>query len=143
MTKSLGFLRLKDSTLGVKFQRDSESETLYSLSCKRPQARVALRFPSKVPVTKASLIAEEESDTSKLKGEKVMTDWNSFPKAVKASVWGNAPAYRDEFYHAKFDGNGEVVPGWNAENWMMGIAGGVKFSTRNARTVTYPRGTRK
>lgn len=68
-----------------------------------------------------------------------MADWDQFSRAVKQSVWGTQAIRHDEFYHAKFDSNGDVIPGWNAEKWILGITEGAKFSNRNARTVTNPR----
>jgi hypothetical protein len=47
----------------------------------------------------------------------------------------------DPFYQAKFAGNGDVRPDWNAEQWILAITGGVRFPSRGCVTVTHPRRT--
>jgi hypothetical protein len=66
--------------------------------------------------------------------------WKAYASEIKASVWDLSPEAIDLF-HDKFSPiTGEVVPGWNAHEWQLGITGGVMLSTRGCHTVTHPRG---
>jgi hypothetical protein len=91
-----------------------------------------------------------------------MTDWSSFPKAVKAQVWGTEeleahdpnPLWRSKFtgqviHHPRADGNSAwteylIDPAFTTAKFIEQRCTGLKKTgTRNAASVTYhPRPTR-
>lgn len=66
----------------------------------------------------------------------INTVWDSIAADVKASVWGPPkPQEPDAFYAAKFL-NGEVVPGWSFEKYMLDrVADIPRCGTRNCHSV--------
>jgi hypothetical protein len=85
-----------------------------------------------------------------------MTDWSSFPKAVKAQVWGTEelsihdpnPLWRSKFtgqviHHPRADGNSAwteyvIDPAFTTAKFIEERSAGIrKTSTAQCRTVTH------
>jgi hypothetical protein len=67
--------------------------------------------------------------------------WTSYASDLKADVPRNDSD--DPYYRAKFDGNGDVVNGWDYHSWVLSRVADIKpFGSKNCATVTDPRQTR-
>jgi hypothetical protein len=74
-----------------------------------------------------------------------MDEWSSFANATKTEIWGTPTPDEDPhalWHRMKFDDSWNVRPGWNAEQWMLDVTGGIKFGTRGCHTATYQSGKR-
>lgn len=115
-------------------------------------------FIPQVIAANVSQCVRENQEPQRPKEAKPMTDWDSFSKEVKNSVWGTQelPAHDpNPLWHAKYSGEvihhprtiGEAAydeylinPGFSTAKFIENRWAGIpKTSTAQCRTVTHPR----